>query len=162
MKAKAYTPSKAHKTVNSVHKSLSAEERDYWWRLTHRLISTKKSESKWRRKENGELVDSECPVCGKEEEDMEHYEFGCSKAEELKLAVARKAGREQLSREEWQLTAQGMKGDLIVMIAKARWIYHKGRCSMDNNQKKKMNIETVMQKLERRLTLLASAKASKK
>ena len=36
-----------------------------------------------------------------------------------------------------------MKGDLIVMIAKVRWVYHK---------KKKMNIESVMQKLERRLT----------
>lgn len=54
-----------------------------------------------------------------------------------------------------------MKGDLIVVIAKARWIYHKGRYSMDNNQEKNMHIETVMQKLERRLTLLASAKASK-
>ena len=54
--------------------------------------------------------------------------------------------REQLSREEWQLTAEGMQGDLILMIAKARWIYGKGRCSMDNNQKK-MNIESVMQNL---------------
>ena len=33
-----------------------------------------------------------------------------------------------------------MKGDLIVMIAKSIWIYHKGKCSMDNNQKKRMNI----------------------
>ena len=32
-----------------------------------------------RRKENGELVDSKRPVCGNEEEDMEHYDFGCSK-----------------------------------------------------------------------------------
>ena len=68
----------------------------------------------------------------KQEDDMEYYEFGCSKA------AARKAGREQLDREEWQLTAEGKKGDLIVMIAKARWIYHRCRCSMDNNQKKKM------------------------
>ena len=76
-------------------------------------------------------------------------------------AAIRKAGREQPSREEWQLTAEGMKGDLIVMIAKTRWIYHKGKCSMDNNQKKKMNIESVMQKIERMLTLLAPAKALK-
>ena len=108
------------------------------------------------------IVSAQCVAKEKKKTWSTTYEFGCSKAEELKLAVARKAGREQLSREVWQLTAQGMKGDLIVMIAKARWIYHKGRCSMDNNQKKKMNIETVMQKLERRLTLLASAKASKK
>ena len=30
-------------------------------------------------------------------------------------AVATKAGQEQLSREDWQLTAQGMKGDRIVI-----------------------------------------------
>ena len=50
----------------------------------------------------------------------------------------RKAGGEQLSREEWQLTAERMKGDRIVTIVKARWTYHKGRRSIDNNQKKKM------------------------
>ena len=32
MKAKACTSSEAQKTVNSVRKSLSAEERDYWWK----------------------------------------------------------------------------------------------------------------------------------
>ena len=85
-----------------------------------------------------ELVDSDCPVCGKEEEDVEHYEFGCSKAEELKQAVARKAGREQLSREERQ---RGW-GDLIVMIVNVRFIYHKVRCSVDNSQKKKMQAPT--------------------
>ena len=47
------------------------------------------------------------------------------------------------------------------MIAKARWICHKDRCSMDNNQKKMMNIETVMQKLERKLLLLAGARNQK-
>ena len=31
-----------------------------------------------------ELVGSACPVCGEEKEDIEHYEFGCSKAEELR------------------------------------------------------------------------------
>ena len=32
-------------------------------------------------------MDSECLVCGEEEEDMEHYEFGCSKVEELRQTV---------------------------------------------------------------------------
>ena len=40
-------------------------------------------------------------------------------------AVARKLWREQLSREEWQLIAERMKGDLTVMIFKARWIYNR-------------------------------------
>ena len=159
MKLKNDTPSRAHKTISSIHKSLSAEERDYWWRLTHKLISTKKAESKWRRKENGELVDSVCPACGEEEEDREHYEFGCRKGVELRQALARKANRESISREEWQLKKEIMSDELSIMIAKARWLLHKDRCSIDNKQKRKMNITALMDKLNRRLALL---KASKK
>ena len=54
----------------------------------------------------------EGPVCGEEKEDMELYEFVRSKVEELKQAVARQAGREQISREERQ------QEDLIVVIPK--------------------------------------------
>ena len=50
-----------------------------------------------------------------------------------------------------------MSDELSIMIAKARLF--KDRCSIDNNQKRKVNITAVMDKLNRRLALL---KASKK
>ena len=62
-------------------------------------------------------------MCGEKKEDKEHYEHGCGKVGELRHAAASKAGREQLSLKEWQLAAEGMKEDLIVRIAKVRWIY---------------------------------------
>ena len=70
---KNYKPSEAHKTVKTIQKMLTAKERDYWWRLTHRVTPIKKKESKWRRGEDGELVSATCPVCKEEEETWDHY-----------------------------------------------------------------------------------------
>ena len=121
------------------------------------MISTKKTESKWRRQPNGELVKSTCPVCNEEEETREHYEFGCKIGGELRKRIAKKAGREDnpISKEEWAMEEEGMDDHLTTMIAKARWIYHCQRCKIDNGQKKRMNIETVMQKLDRRMKVVA-------
>jgi hypothetical protein len=141
-----------------IQKSLTAEERDYWWRLTHKLTSTKKMESKWRKQKNGLMVESTCPACGEEEEDREHYEYGCRAGKELRKAIASKIGRQgEISREEWSLEAEGMEEELMIKIVKARWIYHCDRCSIDNGKKKRMNIETIMKKLDRRINLLTEA-----
>ena len=56
MRLKNYEPKKAHKSVHAIQKQMTANERDYWWRLTHRVIQTKKRESKWKKDENGENV----------------------------------------------------------------------------------------------------------
>ena len=166
MKMKRYEPKKAHEIVDTIQKRLTAEERDFWWRLTHKLISTKKTESKWRRHPNGELVESTCPVCKEEEEDREHYEYGCKEMEKLRRRIAERIGREngQISREEWGLEVEGMETETAITIAKVRWIYHCVRCSIDNGKKKRMNIDLVIQKLDRRLTVLNTidVEASKK
>ena len=51
-----------------IQKQMTANERDYWWRLTHRAIQTKKRESKCEKDEDGESVTRECLVCKAEEE----------------------------------------------------------------------------------------------
>ena len=67
MKLKGYSPRKAHESIDGIQKKLTANERDYWWRMTHGLISVRKIESKWKKKENGEPVGSKCPMCDKTE-----------------------------------------------------------------------------------------------
>mmetsp|Transcript_35726 Transcript_35726/g.43043 ORF Transcript_35726/g.43043 Transcript_35726/m.43043 type:complete len:102 (+) Transcript_35726:1-306(+) len=42
---KNYTPNPAHKVVNKVQKFPTPEERNYWWKLNHNLISVKRTES---------------------------------------------------------------------------------------------------------------------
>ena len=41
-----------------IQKKLTADERNYWWRLAHKTLQMKKRQSKWRRGEDGELVKS--------------------------------------------------------------------------------------------------------
>ena len=41
------------------------------------MIQTKKTESKWKKDENGENVTREYPVCKAEEEDCDHYDYEC-------------------------------------------------------------------------------------
>ena len=55
LKTGKYKADTAHKNIQGIQTKLTAAERDYWWRLTHNLISTKK-------KESGELVKDKCPV----------------------------------------------------------------------------------------------------
>ena len=59
------------------------------------------------------------------------------------------------------MEAEEMEDHLATMIAKARWIYHCQRCKIGNRQKKRMNIETVIQKLDRRMKVVADLSKKK-
>ena len=49
MKLRNYEPRKAHKAIHEIQKQMTATERDYWWRLTHRTIQTKNRETSGRK-----------------------------------------------------------------------------------------------------------------
>ena len=74
MKLRNYEPKKAHKAVQEIQKQMTPNKRDYWWRLTHRVVQTKNRESKWKKDESGENVTRKCPVCKEEEEDWDHFD----------------------------------------------------------------------------------------
>ena len=160
MTMKNYTPSEAHKTVKTVQTMLTAKERDYWWRLIHRTTPIKKKESKWRRGDDGELVSAICPVCKKEEETWDHYDYECEEVRRMNEKVAAWVGRKHpFSKEEWRLEKQKMARQEVLSIAKARWIYHCERCKMDMGQRRKMNIDVLMNRLDRRVKLAKEAAA---
>jgi len=102
-------------------------------------------------------VASTCPMCKEEEEDREHYEYGCKVMEELRERVAERVGRQtQISKEEWALEAE-VEEKLKLMIAKVRWIYHCERCKIDQGKRRRMNIEIIMQRLDRRMKIIEEA-----
>ena len=71
--------------------------------------------------------------------------------------VAQREGRAHaFSRSEWSLEEEGMERGVMVSIAKARWIYHCERVKMDMRQRKRMNVETLMNRLDRRMTIVAN------
>ena len=114
----------------------------------------KEKESKWRRDEKGAMVKSTCPMC-EEEEDRGHYEYGCKVVTQLRGKIVRRAGRQnaQISKEEWALETD-VEETLKVLIAKARWVYHCERCNIDHGKRKRMNLEIVMQRLDRRMKVI--------
>ena len=158
MKMKNYTPKKAHRNIQSIQKMMTAVERDFWWRLTHRVIQTKKTEKHWKRDRNGELVTSTCPVCKEEEESWKHYDYECKGVQEMNKRVAERMKRDELfSRDEWSLEKEGMEREEMLNIAKARWIYHCERCKMDMKQRNRFTIETLMNRLNRRMQIIKEA-----
>jgi hypothetical protein len=123
------------------------------------VIQTKNRQSKWRKEENGEFVSRECPVCGDEEEDWDHYDYECPGVRKMNERVAESVSKAQaFSRSEWSLEEEGMERIVMLTIAKARWIYHCERVKMDKRQRNIMNTVTLMNRLHRRMTIVSTIK----
>jgi hypothetical protein len=151
MRIKNYEPSKIHKTIMKLQKKLTADERNYWWRLAHKTLQMKKRQSKWRRGEDGELVKSTCPACKEAEEDWHHYNSECKVVVDFREKVATYAGREHTYIDiEWQLEADSLSTREMVLIAKARWIHHCARCNMDRGERRSLYTTALMNRLSRR------------
>ena len=143
MKMKKYKPKQAHDNLQKIQANLTAMERDYWWRVNHNLVMTRKRESKYKQ------VQATCPVCGEEEEDMKHYMYDCPKVQELIERVKSKAGMTSINREQWALEAKNMTHRAMTTIAKARWIHHQERCQICMGKRKRMNTQIMMNRLEK-------------
>ena len=71
--------------------------------------------------------------------------------------VAESVGRAQaFSRSEWSLEEEGMEKGVMVLIAKARWIYHCERVKIGMRQRKRLNIDMLMNRLDRRMIVVTT------
>jgi hypothetical protein len=99
-------------------------------------------------------VKSTCPVCKEEEEDWEHYDYECKWMQEMNKKVPARVERDQpFSKEEWRLEEEKMSEIEMLMVAKARWIYHCERCKIDMKQRKRIDITLLMNRLTRRMKI---------
>ena len=83
-----YEPRQTHGIIQSIQRRLTAKERDFWWRLTHKTIQTRKRESKWKKDKNGMAIENTYPICNEEEESWEHYEYDCKGVTDMNKKVA--------------------------------------------------------------------------
>ena len=147
-----YTPKLAHKHIHTIKSYLSTEERNYWWKLTHQIVSIKKTESKYKRNKHNNLVSAECPLCKHPEETRPHYEYDCPTLSLFRYQVAAIIGKHEFTRAEWMLeTPQPQPLETTILIAKARWAFHCARCSVDHNGSHKINLEVVLNRTQRRV-----------
>ena len=57
------------------------------------------------------------------------------------------------SKAEWRLEEEKMSEKEMLMVAKARWIYHCERCKIDMKQRKRIDITVLMNRLTRRMKI---------
>ena len=73
-----YAPYIVHVSAHKIAKCLSLVERNYWWKINYNLFSTKTSEIKFKRYENGKLELPTCHVCKTNGETKNHYDNECA------------------------------------------------------------------------------------
>ena len=161
---------KTNHALTKIQKVLSANERDYWWRLAHNLISIKSTESKWRRDKNNKLVSDKCPVCKQIKEDRRHYNFECDSIQRLIDKVEAVYTDRQRQRQNgnvewrrpteaaWNLQEENMNEEMMIVIAKVRWIWHLERCKVELKKRRRLNLDRIVQKLTRELERLDESK----
>ena len=59
------------------------------------------------------------------------------------------------SRDEWRLEEEKMERGVMLTIAKARCVYHCERVKMDMKQRKRLNIDILMNRLNRRMEIVS-------
>ena len=149
-KLKNYTPKEAHTNINKIKCYLTPEERHFWWKLTHKTVSIKKTESKYKRDKCDNLVSAECPLCHHQEETRIHYEYECLPLMRFRRHIAQLLGKQDLTYDEWMLEkTQGPEA--MLLIAKARWAFHCERCNIDHKRRQRFNMEVVLTRTQRRV-----------
>ncbi len=93
-------------------------------------------------------------MCKAEEENWDHYDYECRGVKEMNEKEAKRVGRTHaFIRNEWSLEEEGMEKEVMLTIAKARWIHHCERVKMDKRQRKRLNAKILINRLNRQMTI---------
>ena len=89
-------------------------------------------------------------------EDRHHYEYGCKANEKWREHVMKYVnemkGEEKANdttKDKWNLNDKEMDEMMMVVIAKARWIYQKARGKIMNRNQVRMDMDVMMNSLKR-------------
>jgi len=148
---KKYTPNPAHAILHNIDRFLTPEERNYWWKLNHKIVSTKQTESKFKRDEAGKLVSNRCPICKVHKETKQHYNNECSKIIEYRHRIAEIIEHKEITDKEWNLEISTKNIYSDIYIAKARWVFHCERCNVDHRRRKRVNITIILNRTKKRM-----------
>jgi hypothetical protein len=60
------------------------------------------------------------------------------------------------TRDEWNLQAEKMGQEKMIIIGKARWIWHRERCNVDVRKRKRIDIDLMVARLRREIKRVQS------
>ena len=149
-----------------IFNELTTREKTYWFKIAHRAIQTNVRKNKWLKDKNGEQHTDRCPMCKTEVETWEHYDYDC---EQVKTYMGKMGevyeyymGKMEKdmgiwttpTKEEWRLDMIQMDKDKEMIIAKGRYVYDKMRSRTDYRQRKRSNVDMLIEELKERLELI--------
>ena len=74
-------------------KYLALEERNCWWKINHKQISNKYTESKFKRNKDENLVIPKYPLCSYEKEAGDYYNYECQQITTFGEIITEAIGR---------------------------------------------------------------------
>jgi hypothetical protein len=175
--SKRYGESKeADRKINhgttTLYNTLHPNERQYWWRCAHKIIQTQNQKAKWLKDVNGKMTSNKCPMCETDKETWSHYEYECEVTQtyidRLKEVYDEHTSdmeeREEWRRPtvvEWRLQKEEMSHEKMYVIAKARWMLHGARCLKMKKERKRVDVDVVIERLKEELKWTREQKEKK-
>ena len=153
--------------TTTIRKKLTPKERQFWLRCAYQTIQPNKRKSKWLKQRNGEEWTDKCPTCKKEVETWSHMEYECEKLEsymyEVRWVYDEYVIRNEIKNaqewttptiDEWRLeTGTEMTTERMLVIAKARWVFHCERARCDHKQRRTLKIDRLIDRLREEMKM---------
>ena len=147
--------------MTTIRNDLTPKQREFWWKTAHRVYMTNDRAHKYMVSERGRTANV-CKMCNKHKETWQHMEYGC---EELQKWLDRLEqiyneyvkGKEadewkKPTQDEWRLKENTeMSKDKMMVIAIARWQFHKGWCAINYGTKRRIDVERLAERVEETL-----------
>jgi hypothetical protein len=156
---------KVNFAMTEIRNKLTPKQREFWWRVAHKKFQTNKQAHKWKVDPTRGRAAEVCSVCKGPKEDWDHMEYECTGVQkwlEMLEEVYDKytRGREvekwvKPTRKEWRLEeGEEMTEDKMVVIAIARWLYHKERSALVHRQRRRLDVDRLVERVEEELEFL--------
>ena len=99
-------------------------------------------------------MDDKCPMCKKEVETRKHYDYECDKVKGFINELTKEMKIHVKSENSWNLMTRKMKRQTMIVIAKARFVYHEERVRMNKNGRRRFNIEVLVNRVKSRMEVI--------
>jgi hypothetical protein len=152
---------KVNHAMTTIKEKLTPQQRQFWWRVAHKKYQTNNQAHKWKVDASGRAA-SQCSVCKGPKEDWAHMEYECDGIQKWikqlgalyeKFTRGKDVQRwKKPDRAEWRLEeGKDMEEDKMIVIAIARWLYHKERSALVHRQRRRLDIDRLTERAEEEL-----------
>ena len=156
---------KVNHAMTTIKKILTPQQRQFWWRIAHKKFQTNNRAHKWKVDQVRGRAAEQCSVCKGPKENWAHMEYDCDGVQKWieKLGTIYEQytrGKEAASwtkpdRAEWRLEeSKEMDEDKMIVIAIARWLYHKERSALVHRQRRRLDIDRLAERAEEELLFI--------